>query len=142
MKRSPPHSLPSSNPVTTQKHRRESLYQIILPFFAALLVLIGLAFFLGKATSFNTAHGAEIALIGLILPMMLFGLFFFILTIGLIVLMTKLLRTIPIYTHLVQNFMTLLSFRIRRIADGSVEPILRIQEWAAMWQHLRHRSFR
>lgn len=142
MKQSSSRPLTAPNPVTTQKHRRESLYQIILPFFVALLVLIGLAFSLGKATSFNTAHGAEIALIGLLLPMMLFGLFFFILTIALIVLMTKLLRTIPIYTHLVQNFMTLLSLRIHRIADRSVEPILRIQEWVAMWRHLRHGSFR
>lgn len=132
---------PPPNPITAQKHRRESLLQITLPFVGALILLIGLAFLLGKATSFNPAQGAQIALVGLILPTMLFGLLFFLVTIGLIVGVTKLLLVLPRYTRSLQDFFTLIAYQTRRVADGSVEPILRLQEWAAIWQRLRRGGF-
>ncbi len=136
MEKSASRTIPSPNPVTTKRHRRESLVQIFLPFAGAVILMSGLAFLLGKATSFNTAQGAEIALIGLILPTMLFGLIFFAITIVLIVGLTKLLRTLPIYTRLVQDFFTRLSQQTRRVADGSVEPVLRLQTWLAILHRL------
>ncbi|MCX8061784.1 MAG: hypothetical protein N3D16_04315 [Anaerolineales bacterium] len=141
MEKPPSRPLPPPNPITTQKHRRESLLQITLPFLGALAILIGLAFLLGKATTFNTAQGAQIALIGLILPTMLFGLLFFLITIALLVGVTKLLGILPTYTRSVQDFFTLVAYQTRRVADGSVEPILRLQEWAAIWQRLRRGGF-
>lgn len=128
------------NLLTAEKHRREGLLQITLPFVGALILLIGLAFLLGKATAFNHAQGAQIALVGLILPLMLFGLFLFVITIGLIVGVTKLLRILPTYTRSMQDFFTLVAYQTRRVADGSVEPILRLQEWLAIWRYLRRRG--
>ncbi|GAB4476104.1 MAG: hypothetical protein Kow0088_13640 [Anaerolineales bacterium] len=125
------------NPITEKSHRHETLLQIFLPFFGSLLLLIGLAYLFGKATSFNTAQGAQIALVGLILPTLLFGLIFLVVTIGLIVGVTKLLRIIPPYARSVQDFFTLLAHQTQRVADSSVEPIMRVQEWLAIWQRIR-----
>ncbi|PWH17637.1 MAG: hypothetical protein DDG59_07875 [Anaerolineae bacterium] len=141
MERPSPRPIRSPNPITTQNHRRESLYQIILPFLGATLLLIGIGFLLGKATSFNTAQGAEIALIGLILPTMVFGLIFLALTIGLIVGLAKLLRNLPIYTRSAQDFVRLVSQKTKQVADGSVEPIIRLQAWLAIWHRLRRGGF-
>jgi len=141
MEKPPSRTIPAPNPITTQRHRRESLLQIFLPFIGAVILIIGLAFLLGQATSFNTAQGAQIALIGLIFPTLLFGLIFFVIIIGLIVGLTRLIRIIPIYTRLVQDFFNRVSQQTRRVADGSVEPILRLQAWLAIVQRLRRGGF-
>lgn len=141
MEKPPTRTIPPPNPITTQRHRRESLVQIILPFVGAGILITGLAFLLGRATSFNTAQGAEIALIGLILPTIIFGVIFFVIIIGLIVGLTRLIRILPIYTRLVQDFFTRVSQQTRRVADGSVEPILRLQAWLAILQRLRRGGF-
>ncbi len=141
MEKPPPRPLPPPNPLTTQRHRRESLLQITLPFLVALLFIVFLAFLLGKSTSYNTAQGAQIALIGLILPTLLLGLLLLVITVGLIVGVTKVLRILPRYTRVMQDFFNLLTQQTRRVADGSVEPILRLQEWAAIWQRLRRGRF-
>lgn len=92
MEKPPTRTIPPPNPITTRRHHCESLEQIILPFVGAVILISGLAFLLGKATSFNTAQGANIALIGLILSTMFFGLLFFAIIIGLIIGLTRLFR--------------------------------------------------
>jgi hypothetical protein len=129
------------NPVTEKSHRHETFVQILLPFFIAFLLLVALAILLGKATSFNTAQGAQIALIGLILPTMLVALLFLIVTIGLIVGVTKLLTILPLYTRSLQDFFILLAHQTRRVTDGMVEPLLRLQEWVAIWRRIRRGGF-
>lgn len=141
MEKPPTRTIPPPNPITTRRHRRESLIQIILPFVGAVILITALAFLLGRATSYNTAQGAEIALIGLILPTMFFGLIFFAIIIGSIVGLTRVIRILPFYTRLVQDFFSRVCQQTRRVADGSVEPILRLQAWLAILQRLRRGGF-
>ncbi len=141
MEKPPPRPLPPPNPLTTQRHQRESFQQIFLPFFLAIVLLIVLAILLGRATSYNTSQGAQIALIGLILPTMILGLLFLAVTIAIIVGVAKLTRLLPRYSRAAQDFFALLARQTRRTADSSVEPILRLHQWAAMWQRLRRGHF-
>lgn len=141
MEKPPNQTIPPPNPITTRRHCRESLVQIFLPFVGGGLLITALAFLLGQATSFNTTQGAEIALIGLILPTLLFGLIFFVITIGLIVGLTRLIRILPLYTRQMQDFFNRVSQQTRRVADGSVEPILRLQAWLAILRRLRRGGF-
>ncbi|MCS7248317.1 MAG: hypothetical protein NZ840_08755 [Anaerolineales bacterium] len=130
-------SLRAANPQTAEKHRRESLFQITLPFVLAVVLLGGLALSLGRVTAFNVSQGARIALIGLILPAMLLGALLLGLTTALLVGVTKAIDILPSYASLVQQVSAMLAQRTRKVADASVAPLLRLQEWAAIWQRLR-----
>jgi hypothetical protein len=124
------------NPKTHAEHRREVFWQITLPLvFGILLVLAAVIAIILSATRPVTDLGrwADVSLMWLILPSLFFALLLLILLVGFIFLCSFLLRLVPHYAHILQIYFELAKTKISRLANGSIEPILRISSiWAAM----------
>jgi len=134
--------LPERNPVTHQKHRQEVLLQITLPLllglavFLTLAVLVVIASFQGGE---QASVWADISTVWLIIPMMFAALIFLALTAGLAFGVTMLLRKLPPYAHLVQNFFEDVSYQVRRYSNKAVEPVLKTHGAVAALRSLRRK---
>lgn len=127
------------NPITHQAHRREVMRQITLPLVIGGLLLLAAAVFvlvLGVRGQGDVRRWADVSLIWLIAPMMVFALLFLVLTAGLAYAVTRLLAATPIFARQVQDFFILIQYRVAEIADKAVEPVLRSQQGAASWRAL------
>jgi hypothetical protein len=139
---SPERKLPERNPVTHQKHRQEVLRQITLPLLLGLAVLITVAVLVAMAGfqgGEQVSLWADISTVWLILPMLFVAFIFLAITGGLAFLVTLLLRKLPPYARLVQDFFKLVSYRVRQLSNKAVEPLLRAHGTAAAWRSLRRK---
>jgi polyferredoxin len=137
--------LPERNPVTHQKHRQEVLRQITLPLLLGLAILLTpavLVVIAGFQGGEQVRVWADISTVWLILPMLLVTLIFLALTAGLAFGVTLLLRRLPPYARLVQDFFKKVSYQVRRYSNKAVEPVLKTHEAAAALRSLRPRSLR
>ncbi|MGB9521646.1 MAG: hypothetical protein ACPL6F_02710 [Anaerolineales bacterium] len=123
-------------PQSTQQHRQQTFWQIIFPLCISALILLIVAGLITRSSAAQASLSAQIALIWLLIPLMLFCLVGLILTIFLIILLIKLIAIIPEYAHLVQINVTKVANRIHQIADWFLEPILRIHSFIAMLNRL------
>jgi hypothetical protein len=126
-----PPALPPRNPITHKAHNREVFYQITLPLVIGIVTALFFAVLATQATASTASTWADISLIMLIIPTMIVALLFLLLTAGTIYLMIKLLPLIPPYARLTQEWFTYISFRVRIVADKSVEPFLRVHSYLA-----------
>lgn len=134
--------LQSRNPVTQREHRREVLWQIILPLaVGVLLVLVagGGVIWAGTTNTGDVSKWADASLIWLIVPLMIAALLFLGLLAGLVYVLTLGIRRLPIFTYRLQKIFSLVSRRVRKAADGAVEPVLRVQSFSAAWKALWRR---
>jgi hypothetical protein len=138
----PARQLPERNPVTHQKHRQEVLWQITLP------LLLGLASVLAAAilvviASFQGGEQAsvwaDISTVWLIIPLLFATLIFLALTAALAFGVTMLLRRLPPYARLVQDFFKTVSYQVRRYSNKAVEPVLKAHGAAAALRSLRRK---
>ena len=127
------------------RHRRQTFWQILLPVILASLAVIALVVFASIATvseSTMPATFANISTIWLIIPLMVVGVMFFLFTVGLIFLVSRLLRNIPAYTRLVQIYLQIFSIRVDSILDRIAQPqIAVLSRWAAwreFWRKVWH----
>lgn len=132
-------ALPKRNPETHAVHKREVLLQIILPIVFGsiiLLTLTGFVIYAGLSGNSQVSRWADISLVWLLLPSIIFALlllsFLVVLTIGL----TRLLNILPIYTYRLQFLVFKLGNKIKRATDISVEPILKINSFMASARRL------
>lgn len=125
-----------SEPQSLQQHRRQTLWQIIFPISITALILIIVAVLSTRSTSAQASLNAQIALIWLLIPVMLFTLVGLALAIFMVILLIKLLHIIPDYAHLIQINVTKVADRIHQFADWCVEPILRIHSFFAILNRL------
>lgn len=137
----PPPS-PKPNPVTRRKHRQEVLWQITVPL--ALGVILVLAAGAGVVYAGATQTGpvdrwASISIIWLIIPMMVLTLILLVATGGLAYGIIWLIGALPIYTRRIQDVFDLIEARVRKAADASVEPTLRVQSFTAGLRALRRK---
>lgn len=125
------------------RHRRQAFWQILLPVILASLGVIALVVFVSLATiagSGMPATWANISTIWLIIPLMVIGVVFALFTIGMIFLMSRLLRIVPTYTRLAQVYLQIFSLRVDSILDRIARPqITLLSRWAAwreFWRKL------
>ena len=109
-----------------RNHRRQIVWQIILPVVLAAILIVGLIVLVNIATF--TANGdvgrwAAISTIWIAVPVMIASLILIALLTGLIYLMKSLLQITPIYTGKVQDFVYRISSYVKRFADGAVKPV-------------------
>jgi hypothetical protein len=116
-----------------------------LPVILAGAAVIALVVFVSLATiggSSMPATWANISTIWLVVPMMVVGVMFFLFTAGMIFLMSRLLRSIPRYTRLVQIYLQIFSLRFDSILDRITRPQITIlSRWAAwreFWRKVWH----
>ena len=86
----------------------------------------------------EVSRWADVSIIWLIGPQLIFLLIFLMLLSALAFGLIKLIEILPRYTRVVQDFMLLVSLRVREIADRAVEPLLRVHSTRASFDALKH----
>lgn len=130
---------------SSPRHRRQTFWQILLPVILASLIVIALVVFASLATATGSAipaTWANISTIWLVIPLMFIGVLFTLFTVGMIFLMSRLLRNVPTYTRLAQIYLQIFSLRVDSILDRIARPqIIALSRWAAwreFWRKLGH----
>jgi hypothetical protein len=132
------------NPVTQQVHQQEVFRQITLPL--AIGVVIILAAAVAVVVSAGRGVGdvgawADVSLIWLIVPGMVFVFILLALTAGVAYAVTRLLGVVPSFARQVQDFFLLVQYRVEKIADTAAEPVLRLgavkASWRSLWRKFR-----
>jgi hypothetical protein len=112
-----------------QRHRKELVWQIILPVVLTSLLLITLIVLINVATfrdGGDVGRWAAISTIWIVIPIMLGLLIVTALLGGLIYLMQKLLNITPTYTSLAQDYVYRAQGYIKRAAEAIVKPVLQL----------------
>jgi ABC-type Fe3+ transport system permease subunit len=128
----PAHRPRSRNARTQAQQRRDIIWQMAVPLgvvFVALATL-GVLVCLPLGAGVRSAW-ADVSLIFLIIPTLLFGLIVAVLVIGLCAGMVYLLRETPYFFKLVQDFMALFSYRVQAGAEKVSGVFLSAQAAAA-----------
>jgi len=127
------------NPVTQEAHQREVFRQITLPLAIGVVILLAAA--VAVAVSAGRGVGdvgawADVSLIWLIVPSMVFVFILLALAAGVAYAVTRLLGVVPPFARQVQDFFLLVQYRVEKIADTAVEPVLRLGALKASWRSL------
>ena len=107
------------------KHRRQLVWQIILPMVLTAILFIALIVLIVRATlgGGDAARWAAVSTIWIVIPIMIGMLIFLALLGGMIYLLMRLLNITPIYTGQAQDFVFRIAEYVKRGADASVKPI-------------------
>jgi uncharacterized membrane protein SirB2 len=92
-----------------QRHRRQRVWQVLLPVFAAILVMLGIGWLVIRSAAGTEAGGpvsqwADLSMIWLIIPVLVFAIAFTLLLGGMIYLLARLLKVLPRFTSQVQFY--------------------------------------
>jgi uncharacterized membrane protein SirB2 len=112
-----------------KRHRKQLVWQIILPVVLASLLIVALIVLINVATfrdNGDVARWAAISTIWIVAPIIVGMLIFIALLTGLVYLMKKLLNITPTYTSLAQDYVYLAQGYIKRAADALVKPVLQL----------------
>ena len=112
------------------RHRKQLTWQIVLPVVLMVLLTIALIVLINVATfrdNGDVARWAAISTIWIVVPIMIGMLIFLILLVGLIYLLSKLLRITPRYTGLAQDYVHKVAGVIKRGLDAIVKQFIEIQ---------------
>jgi hypothetical protein len=116
------------------KHRKQRVWQIILPVILAALLFIALVVLVIIATSSgsgDTARWAEISSIWISLPIIFMALVLFIILAGIVYLLIRLLQVAPIYTGKGQDLAYKVARFARRAADAVAKPFISLDSLGA-----------
>lgn len=117
-----------------KRHRKEIVWQIILPvvltaiLFIALIVLVNIATFRDNG---DVARWAAVATIWISIPIMIVALLLLAILVGIVYLLIRLLQIAPIYTGKAQDFAYKIAGYARRAADIAVKPVFFLDEVGA-----------
>ena len=112
-----------------KRHRKELVWQIILPMVLTSLLLIALIVLINVATfrdGGDVGRWAAISTIWIVIPIMLGLLIVTALLGGLVYLMRKLLNITPTYTGMAQDYVYLAQGYIKRATEAIVKPVLEL----------------
>ena len=110
-----------------KRHRREMMWQIVLPvafaalLFIALIVLINIATFTQGG---DVGRWAAISTMWIVIPVMVAGLILLVILAGLIYLMFRLLGITPTYTGIAQDYVNKAAVYVKRGTEMAVKPVL------------------
>lgn len=112
-----------------KRHRKQLVWQIILPMVLTSLLLIALIVLINVATfrdGGDVGRWAAISTIWIVIPIMLGLLIVTALLGGLVYLMQKLLNITPTYTSMAQDYVYLAQGYIKRATEAIVKPVLEL----------------
>ncbi len=128
--------LPPFQSPTLRVHKRQRFWQIIAPMMLViLLALIAGGFTLADDAGL-TRPGADVAIIWLVAPLMLFALLCMVVLGGMIYAIARLMKITPRYTLQAQNFVLRLTAGVKRGADAAVKPIVWLEQARAVLKSL------
>lgn len=112
-----------------RRHQQQRFWQILTPVVLGGLITLGAAVLMVLAltetvTGINLSQAADTSLIWLILPVMMFGIVFTAILIGLIYAAAKALKILPHYTYLGQHYADLIATKIKFFAGKIAAPII------------------
>ncbi|MEP7135691.1 MAG: hypothetical protein ABI904_12230 [Chloroflexota bacterium] len=112
-----------------KRHRKELMWQIILPVVLISVLLIALIVLINIATfrdGGDVGRWAAISTIWIVIPIMI-GLVIVVAILGgLVYLMQQLLNITPTYTSLAQDYVYLAEGYIKRAAEAIVQPVVQL----------------
>lgn len=127
------------NPVTHRIHKLEVFWQITIPLILGVLIVVAFAVAVSLGSTQEVSRWSEISLIWLIIPVLFASLIFLVILAGLVYGVTWVLRNLPPYTRLAQDAVARIGESVIKVADKTVEPVLRIQMFFAGWRALRRK---
>ena len=112
-----------------KRHRKQLVWQIILPMVLTSLLLVALIVLINVATfrdGGDVGRWAAISTIWIVIPIMLGLLIVLALLGGLVYLMRKLLHVTPTYTSLAQDYVYIAMGYVKRASEAIVKPVLQL----------------
>jgi hypothetical protein len=119
------------NPITHERHRREVFWQITFPFIVISLALLLLAVMAAGLSTEKASKWADISIIWMIIPALIFSLLTMAILAALVYLILQLLHILPFYFFKGHNWFVLVNLRVGRVTDSLAEPFLRVRAWKA-----------
>jgi heme/copper-type cytochrome/quinol oxidase subunit 2 len=110
-----------------KRHRKQLVWQIILPMvltailFIALVVLINIATFRDNG---DVGRWAAVSTIWISIPIVIVALLFLAILVGIVYLLIRLLQITPVYTGKAQDFAYKVEGYARRAADAAAKPFI------------------
>ena len=120
---------PADSP-TVQAHKRQFAWQILVPFLVVTVLVLAAGVLAAAGTA--TRSWADVSIIWLIIPMLVFALLAVVVLGFLIYGIARLLQVTPKYTRMVQRFVAMGSDWAGRIADGAASPVIWIRQAGAV----------
>ena len=125
---------------TVHRHRRQTAWQILVPFFVMLVLIIAAAVVVVVGGAPQIRLWSDVSIIWLIIPVLLFILTGIAILAGLIYAIARLTRAIPPFTSRAQMMTERMFIVAHRLADGTTKPILWFQEAGAMFRAIAKKT--
>ncbi len=122
---------PSKKTASYQAHRRDFLWQILVPMIVVLILVIIASVFTAMRPLETASLWADISTIWLLIPLLIFALITLVILGGIIYGMAKLLNITPVYTQKLYALVRFVTKKIENGADASVKPIFFFEELSA-----------
>jgi hypothetical protein len=117
---------------TIRLHKRQVIWQILVPFLLVTLMLLAAGVWLVWGEITRARVWADVSIIWLIIPLLLLSLAALALLVVMIAGMAKLLRATPRFTSRAQQIAGQIADGTRKAADGAVKPFVWIEQAGAV----------
>lgn len=126
----------SERSLSFRKHRRQRFWQILFPVGLGIVAVLVLGTLIvlsavGGEGAGSISTWADTALIGLILPVLVFAVLIALLLVFLIYLTARVLKILPPYTFLAQQYGELIARKVRFFSDKLAAPLIGIKSFFA-----------
>jgi hypothetical protein len=115
-----------------QRHKKQCFWQILIPVGLAALLTLVMAVLIAQTPastdlSVSVSQMADASLIYLVLPVLFFAVLATLFLLGLIYLVARLLKILPAYTLLVQQYASLVAEQLTYYLNKVVAPLIAIK---------------
>ncbi|HKJ26326.1 MAG TPA: hypothetical protein VJ965_01705 [Anaerolineales bacterium] len=124
--------LPEPNPITRANHQRAFFREVLLPIGLFLLVSITLVVVFIWQGIGTVAAWSQIATIFLIIFWMLLALVLLAVLVGLVYLISYVLKVLPPYARLAQEGIETIQTQVEKGADITAKPVIQIKSFLAV----------
>lgn len=111
-------------------------------FILLVVAAAGLTVVFSARGQISSSQLASVSLIWMIFPLIAAGILFILFTAGLIFLLARGLRVIPVYSRLILIYAQIINLRVTEILDRLVHPIIQSKSRTAGWKTIFTRSRR
>lgn len=124
------------NKEARQAHRRDLIWQIIVPMGIVAVIFIVISVLTAMRPETTASLWADISLIWLLIPWLIIALFTLVILGGLIYGMAKLLQIIPTYTKKLLDVIHFIQEKLKLAADASTKPVFFLEGIAASFRNI------
>jgi len=136
--------LPERNPKTHAQHRREVFWQITLPLLIGILLLLAVVagvVYSATQPAAELDRWGSVSLMWLILPSLFIALILMAFLAGLVYLVSQLLRLIPPYANVAQQYFEKGKTKVAQLSNLSIEPVVRLRSYWAVLRRAGRRKY-